>query len=146
MQHAQDAGLEVREGAVDGGQRPVETQRDRVDRHVAAVEVVVEAARPDVGQGAGVRVALGAGAHEVEGAVADRHACGPEALVSGDLAAQACGGGVDVALDDHVELAPRAAEQEVAHGPADEVHAFAGREGVQQPRAARVDAQHVEGV
>ena len=66
--------------------------------------------------------------------------------MGGDLAAQARGRGVDVALDDHVELAPRAPEQQVAHGPADEVHAVAGREGAQQPRAARVGAQHVEGI
>ena len=110
------------------------------------MEVVVERARPHVGQGAGVRVALGAGAYEVEGAVADRDARGPEALVGGDLAPQAAGGGVDVALDDHVELAPPAPQQQVAHGPADEVDAVAGREGVQQPRAARVGAQHVQGL
>ena len=110
------------------------------------MEVVVERAGPHVGQGARVGVALGAGAHEVEGALAGPHARGPEALVGGDLAPQARRGGVDVALDDHVELAPRASEQQVAHGPADQVHAVAGREGAQQPRAARVGAQHVEGV
>ena len=91
-------------------------------------------------------VGLGAGAHEVVRAAVDGDARGPEAVVGGDLAAEAIGGGVDVALDDHVELAPLAAEQQVAHGAADEVHAVAGREGAQQPRAARVDAQHVEGV
>ena len=91
-------------------------------------------------------VALGAGAHEVEGAVADAHARGPEALVGGDLAAQARGRGVDVALDDQSSSRQRAPEQQVAHGPADEVHAVARREGAQQPRAARVGAQHVEGI
>ena len=146
VEHAQHAGLEVLERALDGGQRPVQAQRHRVDRHVAAVEVVVERAGPHVGQGARVGVALGAGAHEVEGAVADADARGAEALVGGDLAAQARRGGVDVALDDDVELAPRAPEQQVAHGPADEVHALARREGAQQARAARVGAQHVEGV
>jgi hypothetical protein len=66
--------------------------------------------------------------------------------VGRDLAPQARRGGVDVALDDHVELAPWAPQEQVAHGPADEVHAVAGREGVEQPRAARVGAQHVESV
>ena len=71
VQHAQHAGLEVLQGAVDGGQRPVQAQRHGVDGHVAAVQVVVERAGPHVGQRARVGVALGAGAHEVEGAVAD---------------------------------------------------------------------------
>jgi hypothetical protein len=57
---------------------------------------------------------------------------------------QARGGGVDVALDDEDQLARRALEQQVAHGPADEVHAVVRREGAQQPRAARVGAQRVE--
>ena len=43
----------------------VEAEGHRVDGHVAAVQVLVEGARPDVGQRARVRVGLGAGAHEV---------------------------------------------------------------------------------
>ena len=66
--------------------------------------------------------------------------------MGGDVAAQARRGAVDVALDDQVELARRALQQQVAHGAADQVHALARREGAQQPRAARVGAQHVEGV
>jgi hypothetical protein len=66
--------------------------------------------------------------------------------VRGDLAPQAVGRRVDVALDDDVQFAPPAAEEQVADRPADEMHAVAGREGAQQQRAARVDAQHIEGV
>jgi outer membrane protein assembly factor BamB len=93
-----------------------------------------------------VRVALGAGPHEVEGAVADAHARGPEAIVGGALAAEARRGGVDVALENEVELARRASQQEVADGAADEVHALVGREGVEQPRAAGIGAQDLEGL
>ena len=110
------------------------------------MQVVVERAGPHVGQRARVGVALGAGAHEVEGALADADARGPEALVGRDLASEARRRGVDVALDDDVELAPRAPQQQVAHSPADEVDPVARREGAQQPRAARVGAQHVEGI
>ena len=81
MQHAQPARREVLERAVDRVQRTVEAQGDRVDGHVAALQVLVEGARPHVGQRARVRVGLGAGAHEVVGAAVGAHARGPEAVV-----------------------------------------------------------------
>ena len=146
MQDAQPPGAQVLKRAVDGAQRAVEAQRDGVDGHIAPAQVLVERARPHIGQRPRVSVGLGAGAHEVVRAAVDAHARCPEAVVGGDLTVQARGGGVDVAFDHQIELARRTLEQQVAHRAAHEVHAVARREGVQQPRAARVGAQHVDGI
>lgn len=64
--------------------------------------------------------------------------------MGGELASQACRGGIDVAVDDDVELAGCALEQQVADRAADEADAVAGREGAQQQRAAGVGAQRLQ--
>ena len=52
--------------------------------------------------------------------------------------------GVDLTLDDDVELARHAVQQQVAHGAADEMHAPAPRRGVEQPPTAGQFAQRHE--
>ena len=91
------------------------------------------------GSAPGRSVRLAARGGEVPAAIAVAHRRGAEALVRHARAArdQPRRERVDVALDDDVELARLAAEQQVAHGAADEVHALHARGRVEQPPAAR---------
>ena len=146
MQHAQDAGLEVLERAGHGADRAVEAERDRVDRHVAAAQVVLERRRLDVGQRARRGVALAPRAHEVVAAGPDDDEHRAEAIVGRHRAAEARGRVVDVALGDEVDLPRDALEEQVADRPADEMDAVSGPEAVERPRAAGQRAQRVEGL
>jgi hypothetical protein len=126
VQDAQQAGAQVVLRAGPAGQVPVgEPQREGVDREVAAREVVGQR-RPelDVGQRAGARVRLPPRARDVERRPVRAHGGGPEALVDEHVAPQPGGGvprhGDRVALDDDVEIARLEAQQQVAHGAADD--------------------------
>ena len=100
------------------------------------------------GSAPGRGVGLRPGAHEVvRAAVAGAHGGGAEALVHRRLPrAQALRRGAEVALDDEVELAGLAAEEEVADRPADEADPVPGAEDVGDPRAAGQRPQRLEGL
>ena len=129
----------------DRAQRAVEAERDRVDRHVAAAEVLLErararprAARPGAGSArARARARSNAQSPNSTRAVPKRSCAVDRRRRAARRAASS------VALDDEVELARAAAEQQVADGAADDVDAVARRERAQQParrtagRAAR---------
>ena len=137
VQHPQHAGAARSSRARPLGERAVgEPQRDRVDREVAPREVLLDRrAGRDVGQRARVRVALRASRDDVEGRRGERTVAVPKrswttmSPPSRSAARRATGDGV--ALDDDVELARDAAQQRVAHGAADDVHARLAAERVQ---------------
>ena len=130
VKHAQASRGEVRERVVgrlqDPSLRSPEWHRDRVDREVAAREVLGDGAGPDLGQGARVWVALRAALRDVDPQpCAPLHDRGAEAIVHGrvrvrhalgELGDEPCG----VAAHDHVELSRLELEQQVAHRAADE--------------------------
>ena len=128
VQDAQDARLEVLDRARDGAQLAVEAERHRVDGQVAAAEVLVERRGLDLGQRARAQVALararGRGRSRSRRARRGRCRSGRGRWPSPPRRAS---GAVEVALDDEVDLARAAAEQQVADGAADDVDAVAGR-------------------
>ncbi len=145
VQHAQPRGREVVEGVLGREQLATrQVERDRVDGHVAAAQVLVDRGGPHVRKRPRMQVGLRARGGEVPAAVAVAHGRGPEALMRGGDVAQRRRQRLDLALDDDVELARDAAEQEVAHGPADEVRARHAVGGVEQPTAAIQRAQLLE--
>jgi hypothetical protein len=148
VEHAQHAGGEVLAGARPLGERAVgQPQRDRVDGEVAPREVLLDArARRDVGQRARPRVGLGARADHVERRGPRAHGGRAEAVVDDDVAAEPLRGAPGdrrrVALDHDVQLARHGAQQRVADGAADDVHARLGAERVQHGgRAGRAGHQ-----
>jgi hypothetical protein len=123
-------------------------QRDRVDREVAALEILVQrGAQLDDRKRSRPLVALPPRAREIERRARGLDGRGPEAIVDDHPAAQALGGaprhGHRVSLDDDVQLVRRAAEQHVAHGAADHVHGvLAGERGDGGRPAEAVDQIH----
>jgi hypothetical protein len=99
----------------------------RVDREVAAAEVVLDRARRrNLGQRAGRRIGLGARGGDVQVAavpVVDDSCAEPPVRhdASVEPLAQRVGIRLGVADDDEVDVEPRPVEQEVANGPADEI-------------------------
>src|SRR5581483_9414578 len=102
-------------------------ERHRVDREVAAGQVLRQGGGPDLGQGAGGRVGLAAGRGQVELELVGADPRGREALVRVDLAAQAPAELGGVALHDEVEVGSLPPEEEVAHRAAHQIHGRAGR-------------------
>ena len=125
MEHAQHARVEVRPRARRAVQLAVgQPQRERVDREVAPREVVLERrAELHDRQRAGLGIALAPRSGEVERGVRASHRGRAEALVHQHLAAEPLGRPARddqrVPLDDEVEVARHAAEQQVAHRAAD---------------------------
>ena len=100
--------------------RPAERDRHRVDREVAPRQVLGDARRADLGQGAGALVGLAAGPGDVDLVLAEPGLGGREALVLDHLPAEPLGDLGGVSLDDEVEVVAAAAQQQVAHRPADQ--------------------------
>jgi hypothetical protein len=111
-----DAAVRVEQGLVTG-----ERMRHRVDREVAAAEVLGDSRRAHLGQRPRLRVGLGAGAGDVDLGVADHDDGRPEALVLGRRPSQRRDQGLDLAFDDDVEVEVRSADQPVADAAADDV-------------------------
>jgi hypothetical protein len=148
VQHPQAARLQILERSVHGVQARVEPERHGIHRDVAAAQVLVQRARPHVGQCARALVALGAGADEVQpAAVGERHRRRAEALVDADVGRprrQAGDGGTEVAGDDEVELARRAPQQRVADRSAHHEDAVLGPVGAERVGAAGQRAKGFE--
>ena len=142
MQDPQQAGLEVGAAAVGVDQPRLAAQRDRhrVDREVAAGEVGLDRlgrARPR-GSAPGLRVGLGAGGGDVDlVAVEARPWRCAKRSCSTASAPSARGERRGVALDDEVEVGAPAAEQQVAHGAADQVDGLARRRRGRRPAPGR---------
>ena len=109
----------------------LERDGHRVDREVAAVEVLLDRPRRDRGKHRRRVVRLAAGRHEVEPLVFaiedDRR---PELLVRADASVELLRDRPcqrdRVPLDDHVDVEVPLSEQDVAHGSSDEVDALVG--------------------
>ena len=138
VQDAHDSGLEVRPAAeeVDEVAERVALQRDghRVDREVAAEEVLAQRGALDPGQRGRTVVELGAGRGHVDARpVAGDHDRGAELLVRDGPAAERrrerAAERDAVPLDGDVEIEGRLVQEDVADGAADEVDALerAGR-------------------
>jgi hypothetical protein len=146
VQHAERPGVEVLAGARSEDQLAVgEMQGDRVDREVAALQVLAQRrAELDVRQRARPLVALPAGAGDVEDRVRRLNRHGAEAIVHDRPPAQrlrhAPGDRHGIALDDEVELLRRAAQQHVAHGAADHVDGVLALDGSDGLRPAQTFA------
>ena len=117
--------------AAEGVDEPAEVlalQGDghRVDREVAAVQVLVDRARLDRGKDGGSVVGLAARGHDVDALLfAVDHDRGSElpmrAGTALELLRQSVGQRDRIALDDDVHVEVRLAEQDVSHRAADEV-------------------------
>ena len=138
MQDAQEARPQVVEAAVGVDQLGVIPERvgHRVDGEVPARQILVDRRRPNLGQRAGARVALGPRLGDVDPLVADREPPREEELVALGLVAGNAGQGLSVALDRDVEVGAVSAQQEIAHDSADEVCRHPLRN-----RAQRIDAR-----
>jgi hypothetical protein len=145
VKDAHDARLQIREAAIGVVQVPevVAEQGDghRVDREVAAAQVLVERGGLDVRQRPRLAVRLGARGGEVEDELRRPHGRGPEALMLAHDAAQAIGqrppDRARISLHGKVEVDRVRAAQQVADGPAHQVHGRQAGERGQQPLHGR---------
>jgi hypothetical protein len=152
VQDAQEARVQIvpRSGPLDD--RAVgDAHGDRVDAEVAPGQVLVDArAQLDVGQRPRPRVALPAGACEVEDEPVGGDRRRPEALVHEQRAADALGGArrdrQRVAFDDQVQLARHLTAEGVANGAADDVDPRLPRDGGQDDVGAWGRAKGIHAV
>ena len=152
VEDAEQARLEVGPPAEGVDQPPevggLQRRRHRIDREVAAEEVLAQAGALDRRQRRGRVVELGARRHDVDARIVPvRHDCGAEPLVRRGAAVERVGERpreLDrVALDRDVDVEALLAEQDVPHRAADEVDALRAvaerRDGLEQ-RAEALEA------
>ncbi len=126
MQHAKHARPQVVDASVrvDRDAGLVERDGDRVHGEVAAREIGLDLGRRlDVGQGPGRRVGLCSSGGDVDSAGAGHDRGGGEALVAAGVAAERLGELDWIADGDQVEVERLGADEDVAHGSANQVGA-----------------------
>ncbi len=123
VEHAQAAARAGPPALQEPSQAAVgERQRDRVDGEIAPQQILLEARRDHVGQRAGMGVGLAPGPRDVVAEAVEGHGRGPEPVVDAQRPSERPREGQRVSLDHQVEVVGRAAEQQIAHGAADQVH------------------------
>ena len=151
MQHAQDAGAQIGAGVVPLHDLVVgQPDGDGVDAEVPPRQVLLDrSAELDIGERTRPGVGLAARAGQVEREPVGEHGRRPEPIVDGQRAADALRRPARdrhrVTLDDEVEFARGAAQQRVAHGPADDVHAGLPGQGGEHGLGPRGRTQLVHG-
>ena len=116
VQHAEAAVFEVLQSVRGGGQLPVdERDRDRVDREVAALEILGQRRGLNLGQRSRMGVRLAARLRDVIDEPVQQHGRRPEPIVPGERPAERPRVSICIALDDQVEVDRRLAQQQVPY-------------------------------
>ena len=123
MQDSQLAPLQVLDASmrIDQLRFADQRHRHRVDREVAAGEVLGQRRRANLGKRSGMSVSLRTGGGQVDLEAVDPHGRRAEALVRTHLPTEPPGHLANLALDRDVDVRPLPAKQQIAHGAANQI-------------------------